>query len=313
MKRISLPPSVTRYALYLVPLTLVFSAAWIPLAKAGLSSGFSSYAVAIPFICAWLISQRLNELPTTATPSRLPAILLILASLTCAAISMVGRKSGWFEARSSWITLEMFGWVLGAWAGGFWFFGADSLRKFAFPWGYLIFTVPPPARMLDAMEAALQHGSAAAVEMVFRIGRVTYSRDGSNFWLPGLHFDIAPECSGIRATLVLLLTSLLGAYMILRSPWRRTVLVLLVLPLGIARNTLRICTITLLSAFHDPTIIDGPLHHKGGPVFFAISLIPFFAVIAWFRRQENRSEGNPNPTALQHSSPQPTPRSTPTP
>lgn len=295
MKSNSIPSSVTRYALYLVPLTLVFGAGWIPVAQAGLGSGFSSYAVAIPFICAWLIWQRLREIPETATPTRLPAILLISASLACAVGSLVGRKAGWFESTSSWIALQMFGWVLGAWAGALWFFGASSFRNFGFPWGYLIFTVPPPAKLVDALEAALQHGSAAAVEMVFRIGQITYSRDGTNFWLPGLHFDIAPECSGIRATLVLLLTSLLGAYMILRSPWRRAVLVLLVLPLGIARNTLRICTITLLTAFHDPTIIDGPLHKKGGPVFFAISLIPFFVVLAWFRRQETRLEGSPPP------------------
>lgn len=293
-----LPPPLRRYLLFLVPLTALFISGWIPLAKAGISSGFSSYAVAIPFICGWLISQRLSELPqTTPRPSRTPAILLGLIALALAIVSTYGRRAGWFDSKSTWLCLQMLGWVAGAWAGAFWFLGWPSVRQFAFPWAYLLFTVPPPAPILDVLEKGLQIGSAAAVEAVFRIGGVTYSRDGQVFWLPGLHFDIAPECSGIRATLVLLLTSLLGAYMILRSPWRRTILVLLIIPLGIARNTLRICTITLLSAFYDPTIIDGPLHHKGGPVFFAISLIPFFVVLAWFRRQENRESTGAPPTS----------------
>lgn len=314
MKRPPIPPSARRFAVFLIPLTLVFIAGWIPVAKAGMSSGFNSYAVAVPFISAWLIWQRLGELPSgTPSPAITPATLLGLLSLALAAFSTFGRSSNAFDSPSTWICLQMLGWVAGAWAGAFWFFGAASVRQFAFPWSYLLFTAPPPTPVLDVLEKGLQVGSAAAVEAVFRIGQVTYSREGQTFWLPGLHFDIAPECSGIRATLVLLLTSLLGAYMILRSPWRRAILVLMVVPLGIARNTLRICTITLLTAFHDPTIIDGPLHHKGGPVFFAISLIPFFVVLAWFRRQENResigappTSGAPDPAVP----PEPTPSTT---
>jgi hypothetical protein len=33
-------------------------------------------------------------------------------------------------------------------------------------------------------------------------------------------------------------------------------------------------------------MIDSDLHHKGGPIFFALSLIPLFLLLWWFRRME---------------------------
>jgi hypothetical protein len=48
----------------------------------------------------------------------------------------------------------------------------------------------------------------------------------------------------------------------------------------------RILTITLLTVHVDPGIIDSPLHHQGGPLFFTASLVPFLALLWWLRRKE---------------------------
>jgi hypothetical protein len=32
-------------------------------------------------------------------------------------------------------------------------------------------------------------------------------------------------------------------------------------------------------------MIDSPIHHKGGPLFFALSLIPLYLLLWWLRRQ----------------------------
>lgn len=278
-----------RFAVHVVCVTCVFAAAWIPLAKAAFGGALHSYAAAIPLVCGWLIWQRGGEFSAIfGPPARVAAFVLLGAATVAGVFGAAGRRMGWIESETGWLASQILGWVLGIWAGACWCFGRNCVRTFAFPWAYLIFTVPLPPWLVDAVETGLQRGSAAAVEAVFRLGRVTFTRDEVSFWLPGLRFDIAPECSGIRSTLVLFLTSLLGAYLLLRSPWRRAALVALILPLGIARNTLRICTITLLSVHVDPTIIDSPLHHRGGPVFFVVSLIPFFVLLLWFRRQEER-------------------------
>jgi hypothetical protein len=38
-------------------------------------------------------------------------------------------------------------------------------------------------------------------------------------------------------------------------------------------------------------MIDSPIHRKGGPLFFALALIPFFLLLAFLRRRDfNKSE-----------------------
>ena len=36
-------------------------------------------------------------------------------------------------------------------------------------------------------------------------------------------------------------------------------------------------------------MIDTPIHHRGGPLFFVLSLFPFFLFLLWLRRGEART------------------------
>src|SRR5207244_4861510 len=97
---------------------------------------------------------------------------------------------------------------------------------------------------------------------------------------------IAPECSGIRSSWMLFITSLLAAHLFLKKPWRRSVLVAAVIPLGILRNGFRILVIGLLCVHVGPEMIHSALHRRGGPLFFALSLVPLFLLLWWLRRSE---------------------------
>ncbi len=284
----SVRPALTRFGVFLLLLTAAFAQPWSSLLRDAANDRLHSYAVGIPFICAWLVwMDRARSRDIAPRRDGIPAVLLAVAGFAAALAGVFAARAGIIVASSSWLATQMLGWVLLAWAGAFWFLGGPLLRAHAFAAGFLIFTVPMPEPMVNAVEIGLQHASAWMVELVFRIGDITYLRDERAFWLPGLRFEVAQECSGIRSTVVLFITSVLGGHLLLRSAWRKIVIALLILPLGVARNTLRICTIALLSAHVDPAIIDSPLHHKGGPLFFAVSLIPLFLILWWFRHQES--------------------------
>src|SRR4029450_2389126 len=78
----------------------------------------------------------------------------------------------------------------------------------------------------------------------------------------------------------------LPGYVFLRSPWRRASLTLCVIPLAVLRNGFRIFTIGELCVNVSPDMIDSTIHRHGGPLFFALSLVPFFLVLCLLRRAE---------------------------
>jgi exosortase C (VPDSG-CTERM-specific) len=287
-----------RFLIFAGAWTLLFFRPWWDLIAATTSDALHSYAAAIPAVCAWLIWQDRHR-TTSASPraSWIPALGLGLLALVIAGFGFQAIQSGTVKLEESRLAIWMSAWVLGVWAGAFALLGTAHLRQHAFAAAFLLFTIPFPEPLVALIEIGLQHGSSWMVEQVFQLGQVTYLRDERFFWLPGLRFEIAQECSGIRSTVVLFITSLLGGHLLLRAPWRRAALTLAIIPLGLARNTLRICTITLLSVHLDPKIIHSPLHHRGGPLFFAISLIPLFLMLWWFRRQENPPSPPAHPDA----------------
>jgi exosortase/archaeosortase family protein len=117
---------------------------------------------------------------------------------------------------------------------------------------------------------------------------------GLVFQLPSITLNIASECSGIHSSVVLFITSLLAGYIFLQSPWKRIIFILVAVPLGILRNGFRIFTIGELCTHIGPQMIDSPIHHRGGPIFFALSLIPLFILLMILRKSEaSGSKSNP--------------------
>jgi exosortase/archaeosortase family protein len=65
-------------------------------------------------------------------------------------------------------------------------------------------------------------------------------------------------------------------------------------PITIAKNGLRIVTISLLGAYVDRQVLSGPLHKAGGIPFFGVALV-MLAVVLWaLRRGESRKTGRPS-------------------
>jgi len=174
-------------------------------------------------------------------------------------------------------------------ASGFLFLGRRWMMAAVFPFAFLMFMVPMPDGMVGALETASQYASVGAAELLFRLGNTPHLHDGIMFQLPGITLEVAQECSGIRSSWVLFITSILSANLFLRTNWKRVVLVALVIPLGILRNGFRVWVIGMLCVRFGPHMIDSPIHHQGGPLFFILSLVPLFILIVFLRRSEDEA------------------------
>jgi exosortase/archaeosortase family protein len=78
----------------------------------------------------------------------------------------------------------------------------------------------------------------------------------------------------------------------LKKFWNKTILASFVIVLGIARNAFRIFTLAQVCIHISPKMIDSPLHHRGGPIFFALSLIPLFLLLWYLRKREQGAKSS---------------------
>jgi exosortase C (VPDSG-CTERM-specific) len=273
---------------YFVVLTCLFGGELWRLAALAGSSQLHSHALLIPFVSGYLIWLRKRELPPALEPA--PVIGAAIGSVALVALGglwWLGRQGAVLSIsdRLSLSILAFVGLVIAGVAGTM---GRQWLRTILFPLCSLLFMVPLPDRVIDVLETGSQLASAEAANALFALSGVAYLKEGAVFHLPGMSLRVAQECSGIRSSLVLLITGAYAANLLLRTTWRRWFLVLFVIPLGIVRNGFRILTIGLLCVHVGPHMVDSSIHHRGGPVFFVLSLIPLLAVVWWLRRGENR-------------------------
>ena len=163
-------------------------------------------------------------------------------------------------------------------------FGATSFRRFLFPLCFLFLMVPIPESALNGILEFLQQQSAFAARILFRAAGVQVTQDGIMLSIPNLDIEVARECSSIRSSLMLDVTTLVLAHLFLRSWWRKVLLVAAAIPLSVAKNGLRIFTIAELGTRVDRGFLDGGLHHHGGILFYGLAVVAV-AVLLWMLRR----------------------------
>jgi exosortase C (VPDSG-CTERM-specific) len=286
-----------RFAAWCIYLVILCGAFALPLREFvtyARHSEVHSYVLLIPFVTAYLIYIRWKQLSRDLTSSWGYALLLAAVGTGALLASLHFTELG----QNDYMTLLALSFVCFVIAGTFLFLGSKWARSAMFPLFFLAFMIPLPEAVVDSLENASKEASAEVANWLFLITGTPFLRTGTLFQLPGITITVAKECSGIRSSLVLVITSLLAANMFLRTTWRRALLVCAVIPLGLLRNGLRILVISLLCVHIGPEMINSVIHRRGGPVFFALSLVPLFAVLWLFRWQEVRRQGQNGSTTF---------------
>jgi exosortase C (VPDSG-CTERM-specific) len=277
-------------ACFAVVLLVVFARPLLMLTTYVAGSQLHSYILLVPFVSAYLLYIRRDQLPKNYTTDLPLTLVSLAAGLGLLASTYLA------PANSDRIVLLTLSFLCCLAAGGFFFFGRDWMRAAAFPLAYLIFMVPMPDAMADALETASKSAAAEVANVLFHLSGTPFLRAGPIFQLPNITIEVAQECSGIRSSWVLFMTSILAANLFLKTRWRRFALIAFVIPLGILRNGFRILVIGLLCVNVGPQMIHSIIHRRGGPFFFALSLVPFLLMLWWLRRgdvrtrQPNRAE-----------------------
>jgi exosortase len=165
-------------------------------------------------------------------------------------------------------------------------FGGRAFRVLMFPMFFLFWLAPFPEIVLDKIVFALQQASASLTGLLFAIVGVPVQKHGVVLSIPGLIIEVAKECSSIRSSLILVVTSMVLVHLLLRSAWRRWLVIVLTIPLSVAKNAVRIFTLSMLATHVDPSFLTGRLHHQGGIVFFSLAVVALWFFIQGLRGRD---------------------------
>ena len=254
-----------------------------------LSLGYNelySHIVLIPFVSIYFAYLKRDGIFSDVRYSPKAGIPLIILS---ASLYFFGKTQGFRLDQNDYLSLMTFSAILMLIGGFVLFYGLQAFRAASFPLFFLVFMIPIPSLVMDKIISLLQKASTEVTYVLFKLTGVPFYREGFFFHLPGLSIEVAEQCSGIRSSIALFITSIIAGKLFLNTTSRKAILALSVFPIAVFKNGVRIVTLTLLGMYVDPRILDSNLHKRGGiPIFIFAFLI--LLSVSWFLKKSEKGK-----------------------
>lgn len=219
---------------------------------------------------AWLLWRQIPDLSSRGVPGY-PA-LTALALLLALPLYVFGRAYDFISLE----TLGLYGVGVAMLHSRF---GVKALLHNWFPLLYLGFAIPPPIWFLDRITAPLKEFISHAATEILRLFDVPVAREGVTLFVAQYQLLVEDACSGMNSLVGLIAIGLFYIYLMRGSSVRYALfLTLLVIPIAIFANILRIIILILLTYFYGDEVAQGFLHFAAGMFLFASSLLMVFAI-----------------------------------
>jgi exosortase len=278
-----LPPYLTFSILAAASLAIWWRSLAASLSLALHEDAYTQILLVLPVTIALIIIDWKSPEPATDF-----GLAMGSAMLAASALLRFGIHPASSDAQLSLSMLVLVVW----WTGAFLLsFGVGAVKRAVFPLCFLLWIIPIPQSILNPVTTWLQNGSVASARFLFAIFGVPIASEGTRITLPGLTIEVAPECSSIRSSLMLVVTTMVVAHLLLRSAWRKVLVIAVAIPLSVAKNGLRIFVLAMLATRVDRSFITGRLHREGGIIYFLLALALIFLLVLGARRSEEKRRG----------------------
>jgi exosortase len=154
-------------------------------------------------------------------------------------------------------------------------------RVFAFPIGFLIFSIPPPGWLLDAFTVPLKAWISDIVSnFLYDLG-YPVAQNGVMIMIGSYELMVKDACSGMNSIFAL---SAIGVFyvheFVHKHPIRKLILILSIVPITVLANFFRVLTLVLGAYYLGIDTIEGLFHDLTGIALFVFALALFF-VLDW--------------------------------
>lgn len=159
--------------------------------------------------------------------------------------------------------------------------GWPALRAFWFPLLFLVFMVPIPGVILDALTGPLKQSVSQVAESLLYAAGYPVARTGVVLSVGQYQLLVADACSGLNSMFSLAALGLLYLHLMkYRSPMRNAILLASILPIAFVANIVRVMILVLVTYHFGDAAGQGFAHGFAGMVLFVVALLLLFGLDA---------------------------------
>jgi exosortase len=162
--------------------------------------------------------------------------------------------------------------------------GWKMLRSVSFPLGFLILMIPIPVIIYNQITFPLQFLASRFATFWLELMQVPVLREGNVLILPNYSLEVVEACSGIRSLMTLVTLAIAYGYLVERRRWVRYTLPVLMVPIAIVSNAIRIMGTGFLTFHFGPKAAEGFFHEFSGWIIFLAALVLMFVCHLILRR-----------------------------
>lgn len=216
-------------------------------------------------VVVWLVFDKRQVLQSAPTSGNLGAGLIFL--LFGLLLYIVGRSLDvtTLEVGSLLPTLVGVLLVMRGWS---------AIRAYWFMLFFLIYLIPPPGIVVDALSAGLKpHISSLAAQILYKAG-YPVAQDGVILLVGPYRLLVADACSGLNSMFSLSAIGMLYLYLMHYGSWLRNGLILAsLLPVAFFANVVRVVTLVLVTYHFGDSAGQGFMHGLSGILLFVVALL----------------------------------------
>ncbi|TDM05547.1 MAG: exosortase B [Ideonella sp. MAG2] len=263
-------------ALYVPTLASLFGGVW--------ADDTQGHGPVILALACWLIYKRWAQVDAVCGAGPKPLIawpLLVLSGLLYA----VGRSQGilLFEVGS--LISMLLGCVL-------LLRGPQQARVIWFPLFFMLFMIPLPALLVDAMTAPMKMAVSYVAEHILYAVGYPIARTGVILQVGPYQMLVADACAGLHTLFTLEALGLFYLNLVQSaSLFRNMTLAILIIPISFTANVIRVMVLVLITYHFGDEAGQGFLHGFAGMVLFMSALLLILTVdgaVQWLDKRLNR-------------------------
>jgi exosortase B len=220
----------------------------------------------ILIVVMWLLYQRWPKIRNIARhdrPSSLGYVLLTFALI----LYVIGRSQEVMIFELGSLILVFVAITLAV-------LGPQSLRAQIFPIFFLIFIIPLPGTVVDALTLPMKIGVSIVVDNVLHLAGYPIARNGVMLQIGSYKLLVADACAGLHTLFTLEAIGLLYLNLVRHpSAFRNIALAIMIVPISFCANVIRVIVLTLITFYFGDAAGQGFLHGFAGIVLFVSALM----------------------------------------